>query len=128
MFILIVHIILSLVGLLGFIAGTLRLFLNPEELQSQNHWKYSMIEWGWMLYTAGVVFGGIWAKLSYGSFWVWDIKETLSLLTVILYFIVIVLNPTAKSLRVKKLFAFLGLGSAIITLIIPNFVISYHFF
>ena len=37
------------------------------------------------LFGIGVVFGAIWAEVAWGSFWGWDAKETVSMITWILY-------------------------------------------
>lgn len=42
-------------------------------------WKWAI--WGWMLLTAGIVTGGIWAytELGWGGYWAWDAIENSSL-------------------------------------------------
>ncbi len=40
---------------------------------------------GFVFITAGMVFGGMWAKVAWGHYWTWDPKETWALLTWLFY-------------------------------------------
>ena len=41
--------------------------------------------WGMLLLTMGIVLGGVWADLAWGSFWSWDPKEVWGLVVLIVY-------------------------------------------
>jgi cytochrome c-type biogenesis protein CcsB len=57
-----------------------------ETLDSIN---YKCMSYGFPLLTVGIVTGSIWAGLAWGSHWSWDPKETWSLITWILYAILL---------------------------------------
>ena len=114
-----------MVGLLGLVTGTLKILLSKPFQTTPK--KFFFLEWGWALYTLGVIFGAFWAKSLYDAFWVWDIKEILSLITVVIYLGAVAIDRD-KYYRLRQLLAILGLLSAFITLIIPNLIVSYHFF
>lgn len=129
MIILWLHIIINLIGLVGLIAGTFKLIISKNrDGYADKLSTTTLLEWGWLLYVMGVIFGGIWARILYGRFWIWDIKEIMSLSTILFYLITIIWKIEKKSLRIKKILAVIGLVNAIATLLIPRFVISYHFF
>jgi cytochrome c-type biogenesis protein CcsB len=46
---------------------------------------YRNIVFGFLLLTAGIVTGSIWAHVAWGSYWSWDPKETWSLITWLVY-------------------------------------------
>jgi len=51
--------------------------------------SYQFISIGFPLLTLGIVSGSVWANEAWGSFWNWDIKETWSLITWLVYAIYI---------------------------------------
>ncbi|MCB2185916.1 MAG: cytochrome c biogenesis protein CcsA [Deltaproteobacteria bacterium] len=46
---------------------------------------YKMVVLGFILLTAGIVTGSIWANSAWGTYWSWDPKETWSLITWLVY-------------------------------------------
>ena len=52
---------------------------------------------GFAFLTLGVLFGALWAKEAWGSYWTWDPKETWALLTFLVYLIYIHLRSHHKS-------------------------------
>jgi len=147
-FLLVIHIIINVLGLLGLLAGSVKVIFQPvrphvhslrdlQEIASaptKNSWLAniisvfrSFIDWGLLLYTMGVILGAFWAYQSYGFFWVWDSKEILSLVTIILYFLALTQEKKGNMLKLK-LFALMGAFAAILTLIIPTISLSYHDF
>ena len=46
---------------------------------------YQTIAFGFILLTAGIITGSIWAQQAWGSYWSWDPKETWSLITWFIY-------------------------------------------
>jgi cytochrome c-type biogenesis protein CcsB len=61
-------------------------FPSLETLDSIN---YQCISYGFLFLTVGILTGSIWAKTTWGSYWSWDPKETWSLITWIVYAILI---------------------------------------
>jgi cytochrome c-type biogenesis protein CcsB len=61
-----------------------RRLLQPslERLDTLNH---RLLSWGFLLLTLGIVTGAIWAHFAWGRFWSWEAREMWSLITWILY-------------------------------------------
>jgi len=57
-------------------------FPSLEKLDNLNH---RLLSWGFPLLTLGIVTGAIWAHFAWGRFWSWEARETWSLVTWILY-------------------------------------------
>jgi cytochrome c-type biogenesis protein CcsB len=54
-------------------------------LESLDRLNYRALVWGFPLLTLGIVTGAFWGKHSWGRFWSWDEREVFSLVTWILY-------------------------------------------
>ncbi|OPX92531.1 MAG: Cytochrome c biogenesis protein CcsA [Syntrophorhabdus sp. PtaU1.Bin002] len=61
-------------------------FPSLETLDSVN---YRCMSYGFPFLTIGIITGSIWAGMAWGSYWNWDPKETWSLITWIVYAILI---------------------------------------
>jgi len=57
-------------------------YTPPQTIDSLS---YQFIAIGFPLLTLGIVSGSVWANEAWGSFWNWDIKETWSLVTWLMY-------------------------------------------
>jgi len=75
-----------------------RRFPSLETLDAIN---YRCIAYGFPFLTIGIISGSIWAGFAWGSYWSWDPKETWSLITWIVYAILIH-NRLAIGWRGKK--------------------------
>jgi len=73
-------------------------FPSLETLDSIN---YRCMSYGFPFLTVGIITGSIWAGFAWGSYWSWDPKETWSLITWIVYGILIH-NRLAIGWRGKK--------------------------
>ena len=96
---LIAHVITAFLGYAGFAlsAGLAAMYLLPQKgfmagLSSRLPKKaildnliYRNIAFGFILLTAGIVTGAIWAHSAWGTYWSWDPKETWSLITWFVY-------------------------------------------
>ena len=51
--------------------------------------NYQMIVIGFLMLTLGIITGSVWAHSAWGSYWSWDPKETWSLITWLVYALVI---------------------------------------
>jgi cytochrome c-type biogenesis protein CcsB len=47
--------------------------------------SYRVIAVGEILLTAGIILGGVWAHMAWGSYWQWDPKETAALASWLIY-------------------------------------------
>lgn len=54
-------------------------------LESLDRLNYRALVWGFPLLTLGIITGALWGKHSWGRFWSWDEREVFSLVTWILY-------------------------------------------
>jgi cytochrome c-type biogenesis protein CcsB len=60
----------------------LSIFPDSEMLDALN---YRMIIFGFLFLSAGIITGSVWANTAWGRYWGWDPKETWSLITWIIY-------------------------------------------
>jgi cytochrome c-type biogenesis protein CcsB len=62
------------------------LFPNHKALETIN---YKAIIVGFLLFTVGILTGAVWANYAWGTYWSWDPKETWSLITWVVYAILL---------------------------------------
>jgi len=67
-------------------SGLSRLFPSLRDLDRINH---ICILWGFLLLTVGVIAGSIWARTVWGSHWQWDPKQVWTMITWVLYAILL---------------------------------------
>jgi cytochrome c-type biogenesis protein CcsB len=96
---LIAHVITCFLGYAGFAlaAGLALMYVIKRQTQGSGVWGllpslqvldnliYQNIVIGFILLTAGIITGSIWAHQAWGSYWSWDPKETWSLITWFVY-------------------------------------------
>ena len=91
---------LALSCLLGFITLLLFIFANPKKenerffrillsIKEANRINEMTILLGIVLLVIGNFLGGIWANESWGRYWGWDPKETWTLISIIIYAVII---------------------------------------
>jgi len=66
--------------------GRRRLLPSLEKLDDLNH---RLLTWGFPLLTLGIVTGAIWAHFVWGQFWSWEARQSWSLVTWMLYAILL---------------------------------------
>ena len=71
-----------------------KLFLKLPSLQTLDEINYHLITLGFPLLTLAMITGVIWANSAWGSYWRWDPKEVWSLITWIIYALVLHLRLT----------------------------------
>lgn len=81
---------------------------------------------GLYLMTIGSFLGGVWANESWGRYWGWDPKETWSLVTVVVYAIILHLRfvPGLKSKVVFNVVSVLGFFSVLMTYLGVNYYLA----
>lgn len=62
---------------------------KPPSLEMIDSINQKCLSIGFPLLTVGIITGSLWASIAWGSFWSWDPKETWSLITWIVYAVVI---------------------------------------
>ena len=146
MWLIILHVFINVLGLVFLMAGSIKILVsaskNTSKIQSEEvknsplenksekskgalGSKNKLIEWGWYLYTFGVFLGAFQAKITVGYYWTWDLKETLSLITILGYFLYIVIEMKWNK-RNKQFLILICLILSIITLLAPVIAYSYH--
>ncbi len=70
------HVVLSFVSYalfaVGAVFGILSFYLNEERAESN---QYRSLLLGYVLFSMAMIFGGIWAYLAWGTYWLWTPKE-----------------------------------------------------
>ncbi|MDQ1277420.1 MAG: hypothetical protein QG555_460, partial [Thermodesulfobacteriota bacterium] len=65
------------------------LFGFIQEGETLNEHLYQQAELGYVYLTLGIMTGSVWAHYAWGSYWSWDPKETWSLITWLIYAVMI---------------------------------------
>jgi len=101
----------------------LRISATVDELTVIN---FKTLTLGLYFLTIGTFLGAIWANESWGRYWGWDPKETWSLITVIIYSIVIHsrLIPGLKDIFTFNLLAVFAFSSVLMTYFGVNYYLS----
>ncbi len=120
----------ALLGFLTLITMSLRnnrnfkrLQLTIDELTAINEMSLTV---GLYLMTIGSFLGGIWANESWGRYWGWDAKETWSLITIIVYALVLHLRliPGWKGKLTYNIASVVSIASVIMTYLGVNYYLS----
>ncbi|HOW08556.1 MAG TPA: c-type cytochrome biogenesis protein CcsB [Bacteroidales bacterium] len=88
--------------------------------------NYKSLTIGLYLLTIGTFLGAVWANESWGRYWGWDPKETWSLITIIIYSLVIHsrLIPGMKDIYSFNLLALFAFASVLMTYFGVNYYLS----
>jgi len=88
--------------------------------------NYKSLTIGLYLLTIGTFLGAVWANESWGRYWGWDPKETWSLITIIIYSLVIHsrLIPGMKDIYSYNLLALFSFASVLMTYFGVNYYLS----
>ncbi len=88
---------------------------------------YQSVVLGFVLLSLGIMTGSVWAHYAWGSYWSWDPKETWSLITWIVYAVMLharsVRGWRGKRMAVMSLF---GFASVLFTYLGVNYLDSLH--
>ncbi len=96
-------------------------------LQSFN---YEAVRFGFLFLGVGIITGAVWANEAWGTYWSWDPKETWSLITWIIYAIMIHFKYVSGRFGIKDINTFnafcslVGFVAVIFTYFGVNFIIS----
>ncbi len=125
---------LALSSFLGFISLVLFIFANPKKendnffkilfsIKESNRINEMAILMGLVFLIIGNFLGGIWANESWGRYWGWDPKETWTLISIIIYSIIIHLKYI-KNLMSEYLLSLLSVISYF-SIIMTYFGVNY---
>jgi cytochrome c-type biogenesis protein CcsB len=100
--------------------------LMPSEYQ-MDELMYSSAALGFIFLTLGIVTGAVWAHFAWGSYWSWDPKETWSLITWLVY-AVMLHTRLVRGWRGRRMaiMAIVGFGCVLFTYLGVNFLPSLH--
>jgi len=119
---------LAVGGMLGLL--NLILFIKKDKLKNQikefNNIIYIALYMGLALLSVGTFLGGVWANESWGRYWSWDPKETWSLISMVVYALVIhaKMMPKLRGEFIFSLLAFLSFFFILMTYFGVNFYIA----
>ncbi len=60
-------------------------FISPKQREHLYHISLTMLYPAVFLLTAGIIVGSVWANVSWGRYWGWDVKEVWALITMMVY-------------------------------------------
>jgi cytochrome c-type biogenesis protein CcsB len=81
---------------------------------------YKALTFGWPLFTLGMITGSIWANSAWGTYWSWDPKETWSLITWVIYLVLLHLRTIGWRGRKMAFLSIIGFAFVLVSF----FVIS----
>jgi len=117
----------SMLGLLNLILFAMNGKYDLEkQIKQLNNIIYISLYIGLALLSIGTFLGGVWANESWGRYWSWDPKETWSLITMIVYAIVVhsKMIPKMKGEFIFSLLSFLSFFFVLMTYFGVNFYIA----
>ena len=103
---------------------------SSEILKAMQSFNYEAVRFGFLFLGVGIITGAVWANEAWGTYWSWDPKETWSLITWIIYAILIHFKYVSGRFGVKDLNTFnavcsiIGFLAVIFTYFGVNFVLS----
>ena len=103
---------------------------SKELLKSMQLFNYEAVRFGFLFLGVGIITGAVWANEAWGTYWSWDPKETWSLITWIIYAIMIHFKYVSGRFGIKDLNTFnavlsiIGFFAVIFTYFGVNFVLS----
>lgn len=96
-----------------------------------DYWGSALTSTGLLMGILGLVTGAVWAEYTWGKFWSWDIKQTTTLIALLIYMAYFVLrqafpddNQKARISAVYNIFAFAALIPLIY--VVPRLMDSLH--
>lgn len=106
------------------------LFQRLPSLQILDEVNYKLITLGFPLLTLAIITGALWAESAWGSYWRWDPKEVWSLITWLIYALVLHARLTARWRgRRAAILSIAGFISVIFTFFGVNLLLKgLHFF
>jgi cytochrome c-type biogenesis protein CcsB len=114
-------------GILHFIWGINKSHSADKGLFSPDKLLYQFSVWGFAFLTAGILSGASWAQVAWGSYWSWDPKETCSLITWLIYALLLHLKSGGQATgRNRAILAIIGFIWVLITYWGTIFFSSLH--
>ncbi len=123
---------LGLSALIGALILVLYLLKKPgrenvkDAIKTLDNINYHVMVTGLGLLSVGTLLGGVWANESWGRYWGWDSKETWSLVTILVYAIVLHFRfiPRMKSAWLTAALSTAAIGSVVMTYFGVNYFLT----
>lgn len=103
----------------------------PKEIiRTLQSFNYEAVRFGFLFLGIGIITGAVWANEAWGTYWSWDPKETWSLITWIIYAIMIHFKYVSGRFGIKDINTFnavcsiVGFLAVIFTYFGVNFILS----
>lgn len=97
---------------------------GPKVLEE---WMHQIAFFGFLVFTVGIMTGSVWAHKAWGSYWSWDPKETWSLITWIVYAIMLHRRYMgALQGRRMAIISIIGFIAVLITFFGVNYLAGLH--
>jgi cytochrome c-type biogenesis protein CcsB len=113
---------------LAFVSSLLMFSTSNSGLLAQRRLEdvtYRSTLIGFLMLTAGILSGAVWAHYAWGAYWSWDPKETWSLITWIIYAILLHARITRRTRgRAMAALSIVGFASVLFTYLGVNFLLS----
>jgi cytochrome c-type biogenesis protein CcsB len=105
------------------------LFHRLPSLDIMDTLGYKALTFGWPLFTLGMITGSIWANSAWGTYWSWDPKETWSLITWVIYLVLLHLRTIGWRGRKMAFLSILGFAFVLVSFFVVSRVnIGKHTF
>ena len=119
----------GMLGLLNIILFGIKKFMQRDldlQIKQLNNIIYIALYIGLALLSIGTFLGGVWANESWGRYWSWDPKETWSLISMVVYALVIhtKMIPKMRGEFIFSLLSFLSFFFILMTYFGVNFYIA----
>lgn len=128
---LVLHVTFAFIGeaffTVAFVASIYLLATKDEEKRkSIDRIVYTTIGIGYPIFTAGaLIFGAIWAKNAWGSYWSWDPKETWALITWLTYTVYLHMRLIRKMRgKISAIISIVGYLFTLFTFFGVNYLLS----
>ncbi|HPF69027.1 MAG TPA: cytochrome c biogenesis protein CcsA [Candidatus Krumholzibacteria bacterium] len=123
---------LGLSALIGALILVLYMLKKPgrdnvkDAIKTLDNINYHVMVTGLGLLSIGTLLGGVWANESWGRYWGWDAKETWSLVTILVYAVVLHFRfiPKLKSAWLSAALATAAVGSVVMTYFGVNYFLT----
>ena len=119
----------GMLGFLNMILFGIKKYMNRDlnlQIKQLNNIIYIALYIGLALLSIGTFLGGVWANESWGRYWSWDPKETWSLISMVVYALVIhtKMIPKMRGEFIFSLLSFLSFFFILMTYFGVNFYIA----
>ena len=106
----------------AFVLTVVALFDKGSDMQKQfDNAIYCVMRICLAFTTFGLFLGAIWAEEAWGNYWSWDIKETWSLITWILYLLYFHCRTRKKLQKYARTFVIIAFASLLVTFLLVNY-------